>query len=167
MSVIYRGRALPLCWVVLEQKSATVALAKYELILREAAQLLPPRCQVTLLADRGFNDVELMKLCVELGWHFVIRLKESLVVYRPFKRRCKIAHLMPRQGEIALFDSVQITERRFGPVYLALGHMKPHMDMKSGPWSVIVPRVSTPLTATPCASTWRRAFWTINPGASR
>ena len=124
VSVIYRGRSLPLCWVVLEQKSATVALAKYEMILREAAQLLPPRCQVTLLADRGFNDVDLMKLCVELGWHFVFRLKGSIVVHRPFKRRCKVVNLIPRKGEIYLFDSVQITERRFGPVYLAIGHMK-------------------------------------------
>jgi len=124
VSIIYRGRSLPLCWVVLEQKSATVAFIKYEMILREAAQLLPSGCKVTLLADRGFNDVELMKLCTELGWHFVIRLKGSIVVHRPFKRRSKIINLLPRKGEIYLFDSVQITDRRFGPVYLAIGHMK-------------------------------------------
>ena len=52
---------------VLEQKSATVAFEKYEMILREAARLLPARCKVTLLADRGFNDVELMKLCTEFN----------------------------------------------------------------------------------------------------
>lgn len=124
ISVICRGRSLPLCWVVLEQESATVALAKYEMVLREAARLLPSHCKITLLADRGFNDVGLMKLCAELGWHFVIRLKSSIVVHRPFKRRCKIVNLIPRKGEIYLFDSVQITERRFGPVYLAIGHMK-------------------------------------------
>lgn len=124
VSVVYRGRSLPLCWVVLEQKSATVALAKYEMILREAARLLPSHCKVTLLADRGFNDIGLMKLCTELGWHFVIRLKGSIVVHRPFKRRSKVINLIPPKGEIYLFDSVQITERRFGPVYLAIGHMK-------------------------------------------
>ena len=144
ISVIYRGRSLPLCWVVLEQKSATVALAKYEMILREAARLLPPHCNVTLLADRGFNDIELMKLSVELGWHFVIRLKSSIVVHRPFKRRCKVATLIPRKGEIYLFNSVQITERRFGPVYLAIGHMKtPHGHEKWALVSDLPPSVDT------------------------
>lgn len=124
VSVLYRGRALPLAWVVLKQKSATVAFAHYEPVLREAAKLLPLHCQVTLLADRGFTDVNLMSLAVELGWHFVIRLKGSLWVYRPFKRRCKVHSLIPRKGEVYLLHTVQLTERRFGPVHLAIGHMK-------------------------------------------
>lgn len=124
IAVIYRGRSLPLAWVVLEQGSASVVLSKYEHILHEAARLLPLHSRVTLLADRGFNDVELMALIAELGWHFVFRLKTSHWVYRPFKGRCKVARLMPPKGKIHLCPTVQITERRFGPVHLALGHMR-------------------------------------------
>ena len=38
LAVIYRGRALPLTWVVVEQRSATVALHHYQAMLREAAR---------------------------------------------------------------------------------------------------------------------------------
>ena len=124
VAVIYRGRSLPLTWVVLEQSSASVALSKYQHILHQAAQLIPLHCQVTLLADRGFNDMDLMALAVKLGWHFIFRLKTSLWVYRPFKARCKVNRLMPPQGEVHLHHVVQVTERRFGPVHLALGHMR-------------------------------------------
>jgi hypothetical protein len=124
VAVIYRGRALPLAWVVVEQSSATVALHHYEAMLRQAARLLPSQCQVTLLADRGFDDTHLMELAVELNWHFVIRLKGSLWVYRPFKGRCKVSRLLPPQGEVHLLHTIQLTERRFGPVHLALGHIR-------------------------------------------
>jgi hypothetical protein len=124
VAVIYRGRSLPLAWVVLKQSSASVALSNYQQLLHQAAQLLPLHCQVTLLADRGFNDVELMGLAVQLGWHFVFRLKTSLWIYRPFKARCKVNRLMPPQGEVHFHHVVQVTERRFGPVHLALGHMR-------------------------------------------
>ena len=124
LAVIYRGRALPLTWVVVEQRSATVALHHYQAMLREAARWLPSHCQVTLLADRGFDDTHLMELAVELNWHFVMRLKASLWVYRPFKARCQVRRLLPPQGEVHLLHTVQLTERRFGPVHLALGHMR-------------------------------------------
>jgi hypothetical protein len=62
-------------------------------------------------------------------------MKSSLWVYRPFKQRCKVSRLIPRKGELYFFDSVQLTERRFGPVYLAIGHMKtPHGHEK---WALV------------------------------
>lgn len=124
VAVIYRSRSLPLAWVVLEQSSASVGLSEYQHILQQAAELLPLHCRVTLLADRGFNDVDLLVLAVELGWQFIIRLKTNLWVYRPFKARCKVKRLMPPKGEVHLHHVVQVTERRFGPVHLALGHMR-------------------------------------------
>ena len=85
VAVIYRGRSLPLAWVVLEQSRASVALSKFQHLLHQAAQLLPRHGQVTLPAERGFNDVDLMAPAVKLGWHFILRLKTSLWVYRSFK----------------------------------------------------------------------------------
>lgn len=68
LSVIYRGRAVPLVWTVIEHASSAVAFAAYRDLLNKAAILLSPfDCQVVLLADRGFADTELMahadKLC--------------------------------------------------------------------------------------------------------
>lgn len=124
VSLVYRGRALPLAWKVLEHGSASVSFDEYKSILEEASRLLPLHCEVVLLADRGFADVDLMQQAVRLGWHFNIRVKGNLLVHRAFKPSCKMSQLAPPKGEIRLIHTVQITQRRFGPVHLVLAHVK-------------------------------------------
>src|SRR5437763_13831987 len=72
LSVIYRGRAVPLVWCVLEHRSAAVAYGGYQMLLDKAATLVPFACNVVFLADRGFADTELMHHLKRLGWHFRI-----------------------------------------------------------------------------------------------
>ena len=52
LSVIYRGRAVPLVWCVLEHGSAQVGFETYRELLDRAAVLLPRRCKVIFLAVR-------------------------------------------------------------------------------------------------------------------
>ena len=56
LSVIYRGRAVPLVWCVLQHGSAQVAFEAYQELLTRAAVLIPRRCAVVLLADRDVTD---------------------------------------------------------------------------------------------------------------
>ena len=64
LSVIYRGRAVPLVWCVIEHRSAAVAYERYQGLLEKAATLVPFACKVVFLADRGFADTELMHRCL-------------------------------------------------------------------------------------------------------
>jgi hypothetical protein len=82
VALVYRGRALPLSWVILKQQSTMVAFKKYKHILKAAAAILPKGCRVVLLADRGFGDNDLFCALRDLGWGFRIRLKKSLRVHR-------------------------------------------------------------------------------------
>ncbi len=141
VSLVYRGRALPLAWKVLEHGSASVSFDEYAPVLEEVSHLLPLHCQAVLLADRGFVDVDLMQLAVRLGWHFTIRAKGSILVHRAFKPSCKMSQLAPPKGEIRLLHSVQITQRRFGPVHLALAHM--HTQKGYEQWMLISDRPTT------------------------
>jgi hypothetical protein len=141
LAAIYRGRALPLAWTVLEQSSASVSFANYAPVLHTASALIPSHCTVVLLADRGFVDVALMQLAVELGWHFTLRAKTSIIVYRAFKPSCPLGLLMPAQGQIRLYPMVQVTERRFGPVHLALGHVRTRHGYET--WALISDRPTT------------------------
>jgi hypothetical protein len=138
ISLIYRGRALPLAWKVLAQGSASVSFVHYAPLLTEVSCLLPPSCTVVLLADRGFVDVDLMQLITRLGWHFTIRAKSNLLVYRAFKPCYKVSALTPAQGEIRLLRTIQITERRFGPVHLVLAHVRTNKGYEL--WSLISDR---------------------------
>jgi hypothetical protein len=83
LSVIYRGRAVPLVWGVLEHGSATVAYEGYKALLEQANTLVPFACKVVCLADRGFADTALMRHLRRLGWHFRLRIKSNFWIYRP------------------------------------------------------------------------------------
>jgi len=83
LSGIYRGRAVPLVWWVIEQRSAAVADEGYQGLLEKAATLVPFGCKVVLLADRGVTDTELLCHLKRLGWHFRIRIKANLWIDRP------------------------------------------------------------------------------------
>lgn len=124
LALVYRGRALPLGWTVLVSGSATVALERYQSILVQVASVIPPASSVVLLADRGFLDVKLMQLSRDLGWHFRIRIKSSVWIYRATKRRRKVKALMPAPGCARFFNCLWVTEQRFGPVHLALAYVQ-------------------------------------------
>jgi hypothetical protein len=124
VALVYRGRALPLSWVILKQKSTMVAFEKYKHILTEAATILPKGCRVILLADRGFDDNDLFCKARDLGWGFRIRLKKSLRVYRVSKPSLSVGRLMPAKGQALFLHKVWITDRQFGPVHLALAHVQ-------------------------------------------
>lgn len=122
LSLIYRGRAVPLVWKVLEHGSVSVSFETYQELVDQAAQrLFPFPCKVVLLADRGFADTELMEYLDELGWHWRLRIKESFWVYRAGQQDRQIRSIRLREGHPQFWQGVQITHQRFGPVYLALG----------------------------------------------
>jgi Transposase DDE domain len=120
ISVIYRGRAVPLVWQVLEHGSSSVAYEAYEALLDAVPPLLPQGVKVVFLADRGFADTQLLAHLRRLRWHFRIRIKASFGVYRSGHSPCKVADFTLAPGRALCLHNVAITADHFGPVSLAL-----------------------------------------------
>jgi hypothetical protein len=129
ISVLYRGRAVPLVWCVLEHGSASVSYDAYKALLDRAALLLPGHCKVVFLADRGFADTELMGHLHRLGWHFRIRIKSSFWLYRHGRPRCKVERLAVARGHACFWPRVFITEKRYGPLHLAVARPQQGNDI--------------------------------------
>lgn len=123
LALVYRGRAIPLGWTVCNSKSAVVHLARYRRILVQVAQVLPEGVPVVLLADRGFMDVKLLRVARQLGWHFRVRVKSSVIVYRATHSKRSVKAMMPTPGGARFFSHVWLTEQRYGPLHLALAHV--------------------------------------------
>lgn len=119
ISVIYRGRAVPLVWTVREHGSSSVAYQVYAYLLDEAAKLVPASCEVLFLADRGFADTQLMHHLKQLGWHWRIRIKGNFQVYYQGAFH-KLKEVKLAQGQARFWHQVWITQQYFGPVHLAL-----------------------------------------------
>jgi hypothetical protein len=67
ISIIYRGRAIPMAWKVLQHSSSSVAYDVYKDVLDKVASLLPLHCTVVFCADRGCADTHLMTHLRKLG----------------------------------------------------------------------------------------------------
>jgi hypothetical protein len=120
LSVVYRGRAVPVVWEVLEHGSSRVTHAAYEALLDAVPPLLPAGVKVVFLADRGFADTELLAHLRRLGWHFRIRIKATFTVLRPGQPACKVEDFSLAPGRALCLHNVAITTEQFGPVSLAL-----------------------------------------------
>jgi DDE family transposase len=120
LSVVYRGRAVPIVWDVLAHGSSSVTHAAYEALLDTVPALLPAGVKVVFLADRGFADTELLAHLRRLGWHFRIRIKATFSVLRPGQSVCKVENFTLARGRALFLHNVAITTEAFGPVSLAL-----------------------------------------------
>ena len=75
------GRAAPLLWLTVWKEEIATRRNDYEdACLRRLAELVPPGCQVTILADRGFGDQKLFAFLGELGFGYVIRFRGNIHV---------------------------------------------------------------------------------------
>lgn len=136
LSVIHRGRAVPIIWSVVRSASTTVRFESYQSLLIRAAKLLPPKAKVVLLADRGFCDMRLMQAARDLNWGFRIRIKSAVWVYWPGQRPgTKVGRLCPGLGEARFYHKVWLTKQQLGPVHLALAWCQ--RDGKTEPWYVV------------------------------
>jgi len=124
LSVIYRGRAVPLVWEVIEHNSSAVALDHYEALLKIANRVLAPRYEVVFLADRGFVDTALMEyLCQVLRWGFRIRFKKGIVLYRQGARKWRKLLVRAAHGHACFYHNVWVSHQFFGPVHVAFARL--------------------------------------------
>ena len=123
LTVVHRGRALPLVWRVLEHGSASVSFETYQDMLEQAVGRLPQGMKVVLLADRGFVHTDLMKQATStLGWHYRIRLKHDCWIWRQGNGCCQLRDFHFNLGEAQCFHNVRLhKEEQYGPVHIILG----------------------------------------------
>jgi Transposase DDE domain len=120
LSVIYRGRAVPLSWKVIEPGSSAVSFSAYQDLLAEAKRCMPFACKVIFLADRGFADTQLMAHLRKMGWHFRIRIKSNFWIYPSHLPPFQVGDIDLAPGPIRCWQEVKITAHHFGPIHLAV-----------------------------------------------
>jgi len=138
LSLVYRGRSVPVAWKVLRHPSSSVAFRDYRGVLGFAARLLRGR-EVVLLADRGFIHVELLRWIARTpGWHCRIRCKRGVGL---FQLNGKKLALRLSAGEVRYYEGVLLGAARV-PVSLAVGWEKGAKE----PWIVVSDEPAGPET---------------------
>jgi hypothetical protein len=120
LSVIYRGRAVPFVWQVIEHGSAAVSFETYKDLFEQAKTRLPCASEVVLLADRGFADTQLMGHLRELGWHWRIRIKSNFWIHPTHLAPFQVGEVELKPGHTSFWHGVAMTDKHFGPVHLGV-----------------------------------------------
>jgi hypothetical protein len=73
VSVLCRGFAIPLAWVVKEGKKGHFSEQMHIDLLNMVLPAIPDNCRVVLLGDGEFDGQKLLAWCAEHKWEFVLR----------------------------------------------------------------------------------------------
>lgn len=119
VALVYRGRAIPVVWQVIQHDSSSVGYSEYTPLLDATAKLLPQAAEVLFLADRGFADIALMRQLKRLGWHYRIRVKSNFYVYQA-KQGCPVSYYLHHRCQAIFLHSVCVSRKRYGLVHVAL-----------------------------------------------
>lgn len=131
VSLIWGGRSLTIAQTVLEHPSASVAFEDYQTVLEQAYRQLPAGCEVTLLADRGFDHKQLLRWLQTHQWDWMIRLKGDVSLRLATGRPCPVAALWPPPDEAYFYHHVEVYDEI--PAHLATAQLSTTAE----PWAVL------------------------------
>jgi len=129
--LVWGGRSMPLGQTVLAHGSASVGFEDYCPVLETTLRLLPPGCQITLLADRGFAHGALIRWLQKHEWSWAIRAKSDLNITFSTAQTATVAELLPPEGEAYLFRKVTVLQDI--ECHLATAHLA----LAGEPWAVL------------------------------
>ena len=99
VSVVYRGCAIPVAWVILPAGAKHAWRREWLRLLRRLRPAIPPGWTVIVLADRGLYAPWLFRRITRVGWHPFLRINTS-GSFRPTGATCwrPLTSFTPRPG---------------------------------------------------------------------
>lgn len=119
LSVVYRGRALPVAWLVVNGKKGHFPEDCHVELVNRVRDIVPPGADVVVLGDGEFDGTALQATLAEAQWHYVCRTAKNTRLYEAGEA-FHFADLPLSPGERLGIPEVEFTQDRYGPV-LAIG----------------------------------------------
>ena len=131
ISVLYRNRALPLCWQVVTAPKGHFAQDAHRELLARAIALVPPGRAVVFLGDGEFDGPDLLADALAAGWHFVCRTAKNTRLAEADwpEETFSLSALALQPGDCVELADHLFTAQGFGPVLVGAvwepGHQEP------------------------------------------
>ena len=98
VSVLYRGSAIPVAWVVMPHRGKGAWIPALARLLGLLAPAVPTSLSVLVLTDRGLWSPRLWQQIRDCGWHPLMRIRPD-ATFAPLGQRRQRAHeLLPGPG---------------------------------------------------------------------
>lgn len=115
LSVVYHGRALPLCWLVIKAEKGHFPQDTHRALLAQVKEIMPEGAQVTFLGDGEFDGTDLQADLRRANWRYVCRTASNILV-SVYGRELQIADMAPTRGEALALTPAYLTAKHFGPL---------------------------------------------------
>ncbi len=119
VSVVYKKRALPIFWVLLE-KDGSSNLVEQQKVLRPVIRLLK-KYKLVVVGDREFHSIELADWLQEQNVSFVLRQKQSTTFREKIRSFQPLSSITIHPGIRQFFTDISLTQKTgFGRFNLAV-----------------------------------------------
>jgi hypothetical protein len=115
ISVVYRGRALPVGWLVVAGGKGHLAEDCHVALVEQVAELVPSEATVIFLGDGEFDGLRLQAKLAQLDWGYVCRTAKDIVLTEA-EEEFTVQELGLRPGQLIALPEVAFTRARYGPV---------------------------------------------------
>lgn len=116
VSVIYKGRALPLGWIVVKGKKGHFPEEAHVSLVEQVANLVPKGTDVIFLGDGEFDGITLQETVDKKGWQYVCRTAKNTVLTDDGDE-FSFQDLGIEPGDIISIPEVNFTREEYGPVH--------------------------------------------------
>jgi len=117
LHVVYKGRALPLAWLVQRGKKGHFPEAMHVALVKHVQGLIPAGAQVVLLGDGEFDGITLQKTLNDAGWAYVCRTATSSTVsWQSNRFRLAVVGSCIKPGHLVELKEVLFTAEAYGPI---------------------------------------------------
>lgn len=115
LSVVYHGRALPLCWLLVRAKKGHFPEQMHCRLVAQVHAILPADATVIFLGDGEFDGTALQAALRQYRWQYVCRTASNILVSADGVE-FHVSDLGPPRGEALAVTPAWMTEQQYGPV---------------------------------------------------
>lgn len=115
VSVVYKGRALPLAWTVVKGSKGHFPQTAHVELLEQIKAIIPPATDVIFLGDGEFDGLTLLAEIEVAGWQYVCRTANNRWLC---EEDCwfQLKELDLGPGDYVCLTDVDFTHQAYGPV---------------------------------------------------
>lgn len=115
VSVVYRGRALPIAWLVATGRKGHFAEEMHIALVQRVQALIPPEATVIFLGDGEFDGPGLQASLSDIGWSYVCRTARNIQLQSDGEW-LTLGELYLERGQVVGLPDVHMTAQAYGPV---------------------------------------------------
>ncbi len=115
VSMVYKGRALPLAWMVVKGNKGHFPESAHLELLAQVKAIVPADTDVIFLGDGEFDGIGLLAEIEAAGWHYVCRTAHNCWV-REQDTWLQLNELSQQAGDYVCLSEVAFTLQAYDPV---------------------------------------------------